>query len=183
MTTLSSDQTREYYHGDKLDVPVVAADIIYRGAAVGDNGSGYARPLQAGDPFLGFAELKANNILGTAGAIKVRVFAYGRILLPISGLTIADVGRDVYASDDNTFTLTQGANTRIGFVDFVPSSNYGIVAFERVRSREDELVDSSGGTSDGVISDVGASFSQSAINNNFAELAAKINYLLRARGA
>lgn len=45
MTTLASDKARDYYQGDFHEFPVVAADIIYKGAAVGDNGSGYARPL------------------------------------------------------------------------------------------------------------------------------------------
>jgi len=60
MTTLSADKPRDYQLGDREEYPVIAADIIYEGAAVGENGSGYARPLQAGDPFgqnagLGFA--------------------------------------------------------------------------------------------------------------------------------
>jgi len=39
------------------------------------------------------------------------------------------------------------------------------------------LTDSTGGTADGTLADVGASYSQSTLNNNFADLAAKINAL------
>ncbi|NCS83375.1 MAG: cytoplasmic protein, partial [Cyanobacteria bacterium] len=58
MTTLAKDQSRDFQQGEINDTPVIATDIIYEGAAVGDNGSGYARPLVAGDPFLGFAACK-----------------------------------------------------------------------------------------------------------------------------
>lgn len=39
------------------------------------------------------------------------------------------------------------------------------------------LTDSSTGTADGTIADVGAAFSQTALNNNFADLTAQINTL------
>jgi hypothetical protein len=37
------------------------------------------------------------------------------------------------------------------------------------------VTDSTGGTADGTIADVGAAFNQAALNNNFADVAAKIN--------
>lgn len=46
------------------------------------------------------------------------------------------------------------------------------------------LTDSTTGTANDTVADVGAAFSQSAINNNFADLAAKVNAILAAlRGA
>ena len=39
------------------------------------------------------------------------------------------------------------------------------------------LTDSTTGTADGIVSDVGAAFSQANINNNFKELTVKINQL------
>lgn len=41
MTTLASDVQRPFELGTINEVPVIAGDIIYEGAAVGDNGSGY----------------------------------------------------------------------------------------------------------------------------------------------
>ena len=73
MTTLAVNKPRVYELGDINEFPVIASDIIYEGAAVGDNGSGYARPLVAGDPFRGFAERNADNSAGNAGTINVRV--------------------------------------------------------------------------------------------------------------
>jgi hypothetical protein len=65
-----------------MTFPVIAADIIYEGAAVGlVDGTGHARPLAAGDRFAGFAELKADNAAGAAAAINVKVIESGKIQL------------------------------------------------------------------------------------------------------
>lgn len=46
------------------------------------------------------------------------------------------------------------------------------------------LTDSSTGTANDTVTDVGGSFTQATLNNNFADLAAKINAILAAlRGA
>ena len=73
MATLAKDTPRDYQLGDMEEYPVIASDIIYEGAAVGENGSGYARPLAAGDKFLGFATRNADNSGGSAGDIRVIV--------------------------------------------------------------------------------------------------------------
>ena len=67
------------------ELPVIANDIIYEGAAVGDNGSGYMRPLVDGDPFRGFAESKVDNtaVGAAAGDKNVRVIAQGIVQLTI----------------------------------------------------------------------------------------------------
>lgn len=137
MTTLASNKLRDYQLGDTEEYPVIAADIIYQGAAVGENGSGYARPLEAGDPFLGFAEAKADNSAGAAGAITVNVKARGRIVLPISSIGITANDRPVvYASDDDTFTLTASTNTPIGHVSRWISTGYAVVEFDAALGRE-----------------------------------------------
>ncbi len=182
MATLAADSPRTYEQGNRNEFPVIASDIIYEGAAVGDNGSGYARPLQAGDPFRGFTERKVDNSSGSAGDKNVRVIDKGKVKLSISGLAITDVGKDVFASDDNTFTLTQGSNTRIGVVARFVSSGVGIVEFDAQSGTITELTDSTGGTADDTLADVGASFSQATLNNNFADLAAKVNALVRRLG-
>jgi len=182
MTTLAADQPREYFLGDFDEYPMIATDIIYKGAAVGDNGSGYARPLVAGDPFRGFAELKTDNSAGAAGDQYVRCRTRGSIKLAISALAITDVGKDVYASDDNTFTLTQSTNTRIGYVKRWIATGYGVIEFDVTNGAEAELVDSTGGVVDGTLADVGPAFSQATLNANFADLAAKVNYLIRRQG-
>jgi hypothetical protein len=115
MTTLAVDAPRTYELGDVNSFPVVTLDIIYEGAAVGLDSSGNARPLVAGDKFVGFAEHIADNSAGAAGAVRVRVRRFGLIRLPVTGVTaLTDVGSLVYASDDNTFTLTESTNSLVG---------------------------------------------------------------------
>jgi hypothetical protein len=129
MTTLAADQPRDYYEGNYHDFPVIATDIIYQGAAVGDNASGYARPLVSGDRFLGFSDLKVDNSTGAAGDKYVTCRRRGLIRLSVASVAITDVGRPVYASDDNTFALA-GIGTKIGYVAGYVSSGVALVAFD-----------------------------------------------------
>lgn len=136
MTTLAADKERSFELGDIQELPMIAADIIYEGAAVGDNASGLARPLVAADPFLGFAERTADNSAGAASARKVRVRTRGQVQLAVTGVaSAADVSETVYASDDDTFTLTAGSNTAIGKVSRWVSGTTCIVAFEALPFR------------------------------------------------
>lgn len=131
MATLTANQPRDFFDGNFTEYPVIASDIIFQGAAIGENGSGYARPLVAGDPFLGFAEVKADNSAGAAGAKTVRARRKGTIRLAISSIAITSNDRvAVYASDDNTFTLTSTSNTLIGYVSRWIASGYAEVEFD-----------------------------------------------------
>lgn len=132
MTTLAADTPRSYELGDIEEYPVVADDIIYEGAAVGENDSGYAQPLAQGQPFLGFAERKADNSGGSAGDVNVRVKQRGKVRLTVAGATAitANDRPAVYASDDNTFTLTSTSNTLIGYVSRWLASTDCIVEFD-----------------------------------------------------
>lgn len=131
MTTLAADKVRAYQLGELEEYPVVAADIIYQGAAVGENGSGYARPLVAGDRFLGFADARVDNSAGSAGDKRVVVKTRGRAQLPIAALAVTANDRPaVYASDDDTFTLTATSNSLIGYVSRWVETGVGIVEFD-----------------------------------------------------
>lgn len=130
MVTLATDSPRVYGQGDINEFSVIAADIIYEGSAVGDNGSGYARPLAAADNFLGFAERKIDNSAGAAGDKRVRVLKKGKIQLSVSGAVITDVYQPVYASDDNTFVFSPVGNSFIGKVHRWVSSGVVIVEYD-----------------------------------------------------
>jgi len=131
MTTLAAEKPRTYSVGDYDDYPVIASDIIYQGAAVGENAAGYARPLVAADPFLGFAEETCDNSAGAAGAKTVRVRTRGLIVLPIAAAAITINDRQaVYASDDDTFTLTATSNSLIGYARRWISTGYVLVEFD-----------------------------------------------------
>lgn len=136
MTTRASDIARNFQLGDTEEYPVIASDIIYEGSAVGENASGYARPLAAGDPFLGFALRKADNASGSAGDINVKVRTRGRVQLAISNIAITANDRPpVYASDDDTFTLTATSNSLIGFVSRWIETGVAIVEFDAALSK------------------------------------------------
>ena len=134
MATLTADEPRDYQTSDIESYPVVATDIIYEGAAVGENGSGYARPLAAADPFLGFAIRQVDNSSGAAGDARVEVRTKGRIKVPIT-VAITDNDRvAVYASDDNTFTKTSAGNSKIGWVSRWISNSEAVVEFDATKA-------------------------------------------------
>jgi hypothetical protein len=182
MAALTADTTRNYEDGIYGDKPVKASSTIYRGDAVGMT-SGYARQLVAGDVFAGFATAKA---VGTAadGGVNVNVIRAGFIQLAVGSLAVTDIGKAVYASDSNTFTLTQSTNSRVGVVARFISSGVGLVRFEADRAFAltgiTALTDSSGGTANNTVQAIGGSFSQSEIANNFADVTAKINEIIAA---
>jgi len=130
MTGLATDANRVYELGDINQVPVKASAIIYQGAAVGGHSSGYARPIANGDKFLGFADEKIDNSGGGDGVKTVRVRKRGAILLDISGVALGDIGKSVYATDDNTFTLSATNAVYIGQISRIDSSGVALVEFD-----------------------------------------------------
>lgn len=137
MATLASDKIRAFELGNQNQIPVVASDIIYEGAAVGVvNASGHARPLTGVDRFVGFALRKADNSAGAAAAINVTVAERGEVQLPVSGAVITDVGQPVYATDDDTFTFNPVGAAFIGFVKRFVSSGVVIVGFDAPNYRD-----------------------------------------------
>lgn len=133
MTTLAANLPRAFEGGNRNEVPVIASDIIYEGAAVGMvKASGHARPLQATDVFMGFAEARADNSAGAAAAINVRLIESGKIQLSVTGAVITDKGQPVYATDDNTFTFVPTAAVFIGYVHRFVSAGVVIVEFNAV---------------------------------------------------
>lgn len=131
MTTLAVDKGRSIEGGNRNMFPVIAADIIYEGAAVGIvDATGHAQPLAYPNRFVGFAEVKADNSAGAAAAINVKVIESGKIQLAVSGAVITDVGQPVYATDDDTFVFSPVSGVFIGKVHRFVSSGVVIVAFD-----------------------------------------------------
>lgn len=131
MTTLAANKPRAYELGERNHLPVIASDIIYEGAAVGlVRSTGHARPLAATDKFVGFATAKADNSAGAAAAINVETVKSGEIELTVSGVTITDIGQPVYATDDDTFTMSPVSSVFIGFVKRFVSSGVAVIDFD-----------------------------------------------------
>lgn len=119
MATLTAQKQRQYGVGfDETfnDLPVAAAVTIEEGSAVG-LAAGLARKLVAADKFVGFAVKEADNAAGAASAINVKVRRSGSVVVPVVGVVgVADISKIVYASDDDTFTLTAMGNSKIGHI-------------------------------------------------------------------
>jgi hypothetical protein len=124
---LTANRDLDFFASQELiDHPVDDNVNIYKGAFVGRNRStGYARPLVAGDEFLGVAYRQADNTVAghTAGGISVRLFQSIDIVHALTGVTLADVGADVYASDDGTLTTSPVNNSRIGRIIGADATN------------------------------------------------------------
>jgi hypothetical protein len=121
MSTLAKDKPRAYEftgaHPDYNELPAVATDIIYAGSAVGESTTtGTYRPLAGGDTFGGFCIEQCDNSAGAANAKLIKVYCTGVVWLPVTGAdNINDADSTVYASDDDTFTLTSTTtSTAIG---------------------------------------------------------------------
>jgi hypothetical protein len=137
MTALNTDTNRVFETpNDSNAIPVMVGVKIYQGALVGRTENGHGRPLQAGDAAAGFAKDHTDNTNGIDGEKIAELKAKGKVSLFISGITFADVGRKVYASDDNTFTLTDAGNTAIGKLIRFEKADYGIVAFDFLNAEE-----------------------------------------------
>lgn len=131
MATLAARKPRAYELGYMNDLAMIATDIIYEGAAVGlQPSTGLARPLAAGDRFVGFAEQTVDNSAGAASAQYVRVYGKGEIQLPVSGAVITDVGSPVYASDDDTFAFSPVGGVFVGFVKRWVSSGIVVLGYD-----------------------------------------------------
>lgn len=145
MATLAADKARKYEqfggHPDYNEIPIIADDIVYLGAAVGESStSGTARPLAGGDAFKGFCVEKCDNAGGAAAAKYVKVLPRGKVVLPVTGVdNVNDEGSTVYASDDDTFSLTSTTtSTSIGKVERVisTSANLALVRFAADYARD-----------------------------------------------
>lgn len=131
MTTLAANVARVFIGGDINEIPVIATDIIYEGAAVGTvKATGHARPLTSADAFAGFASAKADNSAGAAAAINVQVWRKGCVKLAVAGAVITDIGQPVYATDDNAFQFTPTGAVFIGFVRRFVSAGVVEVEFD-----------------------------------------------------
>jgi hypothetical protein len=121
MTAQTTERAPRQWHTDTVAahfgaVPVAAGIKIFCGAMVFLLVTGYASDVPASDAVcLGLAEKTVDNTLGGAGALSVTPVR-GAFSMVNSGstdaLTAADLGRKVFAVDDNTVARTSGGGTR-----------------------------------------------------------------------
>ncbi len=127
MATLTQASPRVFTTTEYQDYGVVSSDVIYEGSIVGLS-SGYARPLQAGDTYLGVAVETADNSAGSAGDKDVRVSTTKPFKMDVAGVSDStSITQPVYASDDDTLTLTEGTNSLVGYVSSYVSGSTCII--------------------------------------------------------
>ncbi len=132
--TLTANRDVDHYIDQELrSFQVAAGAHVYKGAFVGLTSGGYARPLNAADPFVGIAYEEMDNTGGADGDVSVRVYTLGDFGHPLSGATVADIGSAVYASADDTLTLTSAGNSYVGFAVDVPTTGEIILRFDPFR--------------------------------------------------
>ncbi len=133
---LTADRDLKFFTSQELiDLGVDDNVQIYKGALVGRNRStGYARALVAGDEYLGVAYKAADNTITghTAGGITVRLHQAVDIVHALTSVAVADIGKDVYASADDTLTLTPADNSRVGRIVAVDAANVARVRCQPV---------------------------------------------------
>ena len=130
---LSADNPRTYELGDVNELTVASGVTIYEGAFTfalkADGTAVVASPAISTHAFAGIAIEKA-----TAGN-RVRVKDRGKVVMPVTGASAASVGAIVYASDDNTLTLTASTNVPVGYVARHVTSTTCVVEFRATAER------------------------------------------------
>lgn len=135
MVALTADITlKQETDGDFNEIPVAAAKKIFRGSMVGLDVLGNAQALVAGDRFMGHSTaLSDNTISGALAGDKVNRVLSGRYRLEVDLTnTLAEVGRKVYATDDNGLTLLRSLallTSEVGRVIRFVSATVAIVEF------------------------------------------------------
>jgi hypothetical protein len=121
----------EHYIDQELrTLPAAAAKRIFKGALIGISPAGFARPLEAGDPFAGIAYEEMDNTAGANGDRTVRVYTLGDFGMPLAGATVAFIGRPVFAADDETLTFDGAGNSLVGVVQDVPAAGQILLRIE-----------------------------------------------------
>ena len=93
-----------------------AAVNVFAGALVSKNAAGFAKPSSdtASELFLGVADKTSLNATGAAGAKLVRVWKHGVFTFATTGAVQADIGTQVFASDDQTVLKTTTNSVAVG---------------------------------------------------------------------
>ena len=116
MTALVADRDT---HRRKASAPtsiLAGVDILYKGAMAILNSSGHAvaGADTANSRFGGVVDKQVDNSAGTAGGTSVLVYTDGEHKFVASGLVAADLGKEVYITDDQTVQLALPGTGNVG---------------------------------------------------------------------
>lgn len=118
MTALTADRTTPKRNAHRLSLPVAANAVIYAGALVCVNATGFATKGATSTTLkvAGVAQQRVDNTGAADGALRIEVERAGAHLMANSAagdlVTLAALGTSVYIVDDQTVALTSGGSTR-----------------------------------------------------------------------
>jgi hypothetical protein len=131
---LTANRDVDHYIDQELrSFQVAAGAHIHKGAFVGLTTGGFARPLAAGDAFVGIAYEEIDNTSGADGDVSVRTYTLGDFGHPLAGAAASNIGDAVYASADDTLTFTSAGNSYVGFAVDVPAAGEIILRLDPFR--------------------------------------------------
>lgn len=129
MAALTKDRNTRARTSPYRVSPVAAATTIYAGCLLMRNAAGYIVPGQTATGLVGVgrAEKNVDNASGAAGEQNIEYLIGTFHFANSSGadeITFADVGKKVFAVDDQTVAKTDGSSTRspAGIVDIVDAN-------------------------------------------------------------
>lgn len=131
---LTANRNVDHYVDQELRTFPLAANVhVFRGALLGLASTGHVRPLSAGDRFAGLAYEEADNTGGAAGALTVRAYTQGDFAMALIGAAVADLGRPVFASADDTLTFVAAGNSCVGVVQDIVAAGEIVLRIDPVQ--------------------------------------------------
>lgn len=113
MTALTAAAARDGKDSKLVPYGVLTNVIIFRGALTMIDAAGFLQPCSqiAGSVFAGIARGGVDMTGETSGDFDALVETRDAFYVNIAAATVANIGDDVFALDDNTVELTQTANS------------------------------------------------------------------------
>jgi len=120
--------------GDTVSHPVQASTTIYQGAIVCFDSSGYITTAAATSGYrpAGIAAEYCDNSSGSAGDKEVKVEKGFGVYYATASAVQSHVGVPVYATADDTFTVSSGNSGCFGVIDKVVSGTAWYIRINRV---------------------------------------------------
>jgi predicted RecA/RadA family phage recombinase len=105
--------------------PVKTGVTIYKGALVGVDSTGYAKPAAQGDVrVVGVAYETVAAGAAASGTFTVRAWRRGSFQFNASGMAITNVGAKVYVTDDNTVQTSSTSTIQVGVItEFISATS------------------------------------------------------------
>lgn len=109
---------------NEFSYPLAGNETVYRGSLVCITSGGLLQRLQTSGSvsFVGMADRALVNPTSASLLEPPVVALKGTWALPVTGASASNVGAPVYASDDNTLTMTAGTLMEVGILVGIENS-------------------------------------------------------------